>query len=147
MSRYFLPGSNPYSFACSSTAGAGVHPVLHRLLSLAPKRTELLALVGENAPVAEEEALRCAGGQMLEVFAQNLPRSYREKGQRLEDLFRMMVEHALDLAHKARFMHEQGPQQADTTRQALITAYVAAQHVIGAQCRAMDLYNSKGTCS
>lgn len=143
MPRSFMPGSSPYSFSCFSVVQAGVHPVLHSLLSMAPDRAEVLALVGEEGCVAQEDALQRAGGQMLAAFAQNLPRSYRERGQRLETLFRMMVEHAFDLVHKARFMHEQGVVEAGRVRHALLMAYVAAQHVVGARSMAMDLYNHR----
>ncbi|MFT8417722.1 MAG: hypothetical protein ABF636_02670 [Acetobacter sp.] len=145
MSRYFLPGFNPYSSSCSAMVGAGgaAHPVLRRLLSMAPDRAGVLAFVEDPAQLAEEALLQQAGGQMLELFMGPLPSAYRQRGQQLEVLFRTMVGHAFNLVMMARFAPEQVVGAQNNAQQAKVMAYVATQQVIGARRMAMDLYNSR----
>ncbi|MFH7812087.1 MULTISPECIES: hypothetical protein [Acetobacter] len=147
MSRYLLPGSYPHIPSCSASIASGgdsLHPLLRHLLRVAPDRTEVLALFGEEAPqLAEEAALQQAGGQMLEMFMSDMPLSYRARGQQLEVLFRRMLEHALSLAINARCALGQVEEAEKPAAHAMLIAYVAAQQVVGARRMAMDLYNGR----
>ena len=142
MSRYFLPGSYPYSFACLPVVGAHMHPMLQRLLGMAPDRAEVLAFVNDAVQIPEEHALQQAGGQMLRVFVQTLPASYKERAKQLEALFRVMVDHAFSQVIKLRAVPELGIEPENTAAHAMVMAYVAVQQVVGARCMAMELYNS-----
>ena len=147
MSRSFFPGINPYFFACSAhVAGRvdGQHPLLQRLLHMAPGRAEVLALLGEEVPhLPAETTLQQTGGQMFRLFVRDLPASYRQRGQELEARFRVMLDHAWRVVMEARFALGQEVEADNPARHAMVMAYVAAQHVIGARCMAMDLYNSQ----
>lgn len=146
MSRYLPPGSYPHVPSCSASIASGgesLHPLLRHLLRVAPDRTEVLALFGEAPQLAEEAALQQAGGQMLEMFMPDEPLSYRARGQRLEVLFRRMLEHALSLAINARCALGQAEEAERPAAHAMLVAYVAAQQVVGARRMAMDLYNGR----
>ncbi|MDE7547634.1 hypothetical protein PY793_06500 [Acetobacter fabarum] len=146
MPRYFLPGSSPYVSTCSAHITGeveGLHPLLRHLLRVAPDRAEVLALFGEVPQLAEEAALQQAGGQMLGMFMPDQPLPYRARGQRLEALFRRMLEHALSLAINARCALGQEEEAGKPAAHAMLVAYVAVQQVVGARRMAMDLYNDR----
>ncbi|MFT8862554.1 MAG: hypothetical protein ABF916_06140 [Acetobacter fabarum] len=148
MSRYLLPGSYQHASSCSAHIAGGVvglHPLLRHLLRVAPNRAEVLALFSEPPQLAEEAALQQAGGQMLGMFMPEQLLPYRARALQLETLFRGMLEHALSLAIKARCAPEQeGEEKTENPAvHAMLMAYIAAQHVVGARHMAMELYNRR----
>ncbi|WP_338332859.1 hypothetical protein [Acetobacter sp. LMG 32666] len=146
MSRYVMPGFNPYFPPCSTRSAYGAdgqHPLLHHVLRSAPDRAEVLALLGNATPLAEEAALQQAGAHMFGLFVRDLPASYRARGQQLEAQFRIMLEQTQSLVMQARFAPGRSGAEKTVSGHAMVMAYVAVQHLVGARRMAMDLYGGR----
>ncbi|WP_231862531.1 hypothetical protein [Acetobacter pasteurianus] len=111
-----------------------LHPLLEKIILLAPGRNCVLAFLGQNDFLPEEEQLQQNGCELFQMMVADLPTVHRERGNHLEAHFRPLLNAAMEMLMALPDMQE------NTSGTHYAQAYIAVQNLIGAQKAAMSMY-------
>ncbi|WP_193562044.1 hypothetical protein [Acetobacter sp. DmW_136] len=110
------------------------HPLLEKIIFLAPDRTCVISLLGTDAALPEEEQLQQNGYDLFQMTVSNLPTDHQMRGDYLEAHFRPLLDTAIEMAMALT------DRPAHVPEASYVQTYIAVQNLIGAQKAAMDLY-------
>nr|WP_269111172.1 hypothetical protein [Acetobacter senegalensis] len=111
-----------------------LHPLLEKILLLAPDRTCVVSLLGSDVSLPEEEQLQQNGYELFQMMVADLPITYHERGNYLEAHFRPLLDAAMEMIMALPDI------SADASGKHYAQAYIAVQNLIGAQKGAMSMY-------
>lgn len=108
-----------------------LHPLLGKIILLVPDRTCVLAVLGQNDFLPEEEQLQRNGYELFQMMVADLPTAHQERGNHLEAHFRPLLNAAMEMVMTL---------PDNTSGMYYAQAYIAVQNLIGAQKAAMSMY-------
>lgn len=108
-----------------------LHPLLEKIILLAPDRTCVVSLLGSDVSLPEEEQLQQNGYELFQMMVADLPITYHERGNYLEAHFRPLLDAAMEMIMAAS-------ERSENAHCAKV--YIAVQNLIGAQKAAMSMY-------
>lgn len=111
-----------------------LHPLLEKIILMAPDRTCVISLLGTDVALPEEEQFQKNGYDLFQMMVSNLPTDHQMCGDYLEAHFRPLLDTAIEMAMALT----DGP--AHVLEASYVQTYIAVQNLIGAQKAAMDLY-------
>ncbi|MFT8718470.1 hypothetical protein [Acetobacter sp.] len=111
-----------------------LHPLLEKIILLAPDRTCVLAFLRQNDSLPEEEQLQQNGYDLFQMMVADLPTAHQERGNHVEAHFRPLLNAAMEMVMTLPDM------SANASREHYAQAYIAVQNLVGAQKAAMSMY-------
>ncbi|WP_176364891.1 hypothetical protein [Acetobacter tropicalis] len=111
-----------------------LHPLLEKMILLAPDRTCIISSLGTDAALPEEAQLQQNGYDLFQMTVSNLPSDHKMRGDYLEAHFRPLLDAAMEMIMVLTNRHAHVPKAS------YVQTYIAVQNLIGAQKAAMDLY-------
>lgn len=111
-----------------------LHPLLEKIILLAPDRTCVLSFLKQKDLLPDEEQLQQNGYDLFQMMVADLPTAHQERGNHLEAHFRPLLNAAMEMVMTLPDM----PENASGEHHA--QAYIAVQNLIGAQKAATSMY-------
>lgn len=111
-----------------------LHPLLEKIILLAPDRTCVVSLLATDVSLPEEEQLQQNGYALFQMTVADLPTTYQARGKYLEAHFRPLLDAAMEMIMALPDI------PADASGKHYAQAYIAVQNLIGAQKAAMSMY-------
>lgn len=111
------------------------HPLLEKIIMLAPDRTSFFKVFGSGNILPFETQLQQNGYDLFQSLIVGLPTNHRERGDYLEAHFRPWLDATMDMIMEL--------ESVSTSKygEGYVQAYIAVQNLIGAQKAAMAMYD------
>lgn len=119
-----------------STTSHASHPLLEKIIMLAPDRTCIFKFFGPEYFLPVEVQLQQNGYDLFECMITGLPVRHQARGDYLEAHFRPLLDATLDMVMALQHV------SACTSGTEYVQTYIAVQNLIGAQKAAMAMYCS-----
>ena len=111
-----------------------LHPLLEKIILLAPDRTCVSSFLGTDAALPEEEQLQQNGYDLFQMPVADLATDHRTRCDYVEAHFRPLLDTAMEMVMALTDRPIHVPEAS------YVQTYMAVQNLIGARKAAMDLY-------